>query len=98
MSSRSSAGKWHTIMFTCVPLIPADAAGEPNRPVAERDELSGAVAGVSAVTQAILGKAFWARGYLAVASGSVTDEQIRAYIDEQEGEALHDDSRFPIDP
>ena len=44
------------------------------------------------------GKHFWARGYLAVASGSVTDEQIRAYIDEQAGEALHDDSRFPIDP
>ena len=43
------------------------------------------------------GKQFWARGYLAVASGTITDEQIRAYIGEQEGEALHDDSRFPID-
>jgi putative transposase len=43
------------------------------------------------------GKHSWARGYLAVASGTITDEQLRAYIDEQEGEALHDDSRFPID-
>ena len=44
------------------------------------------------------GKHFWARGYLAVAAGSVTDEQIREYIDTQAGEALIDDSRFPIDP
>ena len=43
------------------------------------------------------GKHFWARGYLAVAAGSVTDEQIREYIDDQAGEALVDDSRFPID-
>ena len=43
------------------------------------------------------GKHFWARGYLAVSSGNVTDEMIRAYIDEQEGEPMHDDSRFPID-
>ena len=44
------------------------------------------------------GKHFWARGYLAVASGVITDEVIAAYIEEQEGEAIHDDSRFPIDP
>ena len=43
------------------------------------------------------GKHFWARGYLAVATGSVSDEQIREYIDDQAGEALVDDSRFPID-
>ena len=43
------------------------------------------------------GKHFWARGYLAVSSGNVTDEMIQAYIDEQEGEPMHDDSRFPID-
>src|SRR5206468_12192676 len=43
------------------------------------------------------GKHFWARGYLAVASGVITDEVIAAYIEEQEGEAIHDDSRFPID-
>ena len=44
------------------------------------------------------GKHFWARGYLAVAAGSVSDEQIRDYIENQAGEALIDDSRFPIDP
>jgi putative transposase len=43
------------------------------------------------------GKHFWARGYLAVAAGSVSDEQIREYIGDQAGEALVDDSRFPID-
>ena len=43
------------------------------------------------------GRHFWARGYLAVSSGTITDEMIRAYIDEQSGEPLVDDSRFPID-
>jgi len=39
----------------------------------------------------------WARGYLAVRSGTMTDEMIREYIEEQEGEQIADDSRFPID-
>ena len=43
------------------------------------------------------GKHFWARGYLAVTSGTITDEMVREYIEEQAGESLHDDSRFPID-
>jgi putative transposase len=43
------------------------------------------------------GRHLWARGYLAVSSGTITDEMIRAYIDEQEGEQVADDSRFPID-
>jgi putative transposase len=43
------------------------------------------------------GRHFWARGYLAVSSGTVTEDMIRAYIQEQEGEPI-DDSRFPIDP
>ena len=42
------------------------------------------------------GRHFWARGYLAVSSGTVTEDMIRAYIKEQEGEPI-DDSRFPID-
>jgi putative transposase len=37
------------------------------------------------------------RGYLAVSSGTITDDMIRQYIDEQEGEQIADDSRFPID-
>ena len=44
------------------------------------------------------GRHLWARGYLAVRSGNITDEMIQQYIDEQEGEPVHDDSRFQIDP
>ena len=40
---------------------------------------------------------FWARGYLAVSSGALTDEMVQQYIEEQEGEPVHDDSQFPID-
>ena len=43
------------------------------------------------------GRHLWARGYLAVSSGTITDQMIREYIDEQEGEQIADDSRFPID-
>jgi putative transposase len=43
------------------------------------------------------GRHFWARGYLAVSSGNLTDEMIKEYIEEQEGEQIIDDSRFPID-
>ena len=43
------------------------------------------------------GRHFWARGYLAVSSGTITDEMIEKYIAEQEGEPVHDDSQFPID-
>jgi len=41
------------------------------------------------------GRHLWARGYLAVSSGTITDEMIKQYIDE--GEQIVDDSRFPID-
>ena len=43
------------------------------------------------------GRYFWARGYLAVSSGNLTDEMIQEYIDAQEGEQIADDSRFQID-
>jgi len=43
------------------------------------------------------GKHLWARGYLAVSSGTITDEIIKQYIDQQEGEQVADDSRFQID-
>lgn len=43
------------------------------------------------------GKHLWARGYLAVSSGNITDELIEQYIKEQEGESVEDDSRFQID-
>jgi len=44
------------------------------------------------------GRHLWARGYLAVSSGNITDEMIEQYIQEQEGEPIVDDSRFQIDP
>jgi putative transposase len=43
------------------------------------------------------GKHFWARGYLAVSSGTITDAMIQEYIEEQEGEPVQDDSQFQID-
>lgn len=44
------------------------------------------------------GRHFWARGYCAISSGSITDEMIQQYIDQQEGEPVVEDSRFTIDP
>lgn len=43
------------------------------------------------------GKHFWARGYMAVSSGNITDEAIQTYIENQEGEPVNDESRFQID-
>lgn len=43
------------------------------------------------------GRHLWARGYLVVSTGTITDEMVREYIDDQQGEAIVDDSRFPID-
>ena len=42
------------------------------------------------------GRHLWARGYMAVSSGSITDEVIQQYIDEQEGEPV-DYNQFQID-
>jgi putative transposase len=44
------------------------------------------------------GRHLWARGYLAVSSGNITDEMIQQYIQEQGGEPVTDDSRVKIDP
>ena len=33
-----------------------------------------------------------------VSSRNITDEMIQKYVEEQEGEPVTDDSRFPIDP
>lgn len=43
------------------------------------------------------GRHLWARGYCAISSGNLTDEMIQQYIEEQEGEPVHDDGQFPID-
>ena len=47
--------------------------------------------------KAFWGRHFWARGSLAVSTGNLTDEMVQAYIAQQEGEPVHDDSRFVID-
>jgi putative transposase len=44
------------------------------------------------------GRHFWARGYLAVSSGNITDELVQQYIDEKAGQPIQDDSRFAIAP
>jgi len=43
------------------------------------------------------GRHVWARGYLAVSPGTITDEMVKQYIEEQEGKPVLDDSRFPVD-
>lgn len=40
------------------------------------------------------GRHFWARGYMAVSAGSITDEMIKAYIEEQSGEQVGEDDDF----
>ena len=47
--------------------------------------------------KAFWGRHLWARGYLAVSTGNLTDEMVTAYIAEQDGEPVHDDRRFVID-
>jgi putative transposase len=47
--------------------------------------------------KAFWGRHLWARGYLAVSTGNLTDEMVREYIEQQEGEPVHDDGRFVID-
>ncbi len=43
------------------------------------------------------GRHLWARGYLVVSSGTITDKMVEEYIAEQEGEPMQDDSQFVID-
>ena len=40
------------------------------------------------VRKTFWGRHFWARGYLAVSSGNITDAMIKEYIEEQEGEDI----------
>ena len=43
------------------------------------------------------GNHFWARGYLAVTAGNITDLMVKKYIEEQDGEQVHSSDRFQID-
>ena len=42
------------------------------------------------------GRHLWARGYMAISSGNITDELIQRYIEEQEGEPV-EVGQFQID-
>ena len=48
------------------------------------------------IRKQLWGRHFWARGYFVVSSGTINDEMIQQYIDEQEGEPIQD-GRFQID-
>ena len=43
------------------------------------------------------GRHLWARGYLAVSSGTITDEMVKQYIEAQQGEQLADEGRLQVD-
>ena len=68
------------------------------------NEFARVAPGVSASEEAVQGQAPVGGGYFAVTSGTITDEMINEYINEQEGEAVQDDSRFvdlkstPLEP
>ena len=42
------------------------------------------------------GRHFWARGYMAISSSTITDKVVQRYIEEQEGEPVAND-QFEID-
>jgi len=43
------------------------------------------------------GKHLWARGFMAASTGNVTDDMIKKYIDEQEGEPVLNGSQVRVD-
>ena len=54
----------------------------------EDDQLASTPSGVAALAKGVLGQALWARGYLAVTSGTITDEMVQEYIKGQEVEPI----------
>lgn len=67
--------------------------------MAKRHKLKSVVARISTFKKAILGTApmgSWIS--CSQLRENITDEMIQQYIEEQEGEPIIDDSRFPIDP
>jgi hypothetical protein len=65
--------------------------------VVEREELSRALAGIPAAPDAVLGEALLGTGLPRGCEWRDHGRGHCAYIEEQEGEAIHDDSRFPIE-
>jgi len=50
----------------------------------------------SSLKKQFWGRHLWARGYMAISSGNITDELIQKYIEEQEGEPV-EAGQFQID-
>jgi putative transposase len=79
-------------------FVVSPASGcQHDRTVAARDQLASTPSGVSASEEAVLGPLLLGTGVPAVSSETLTDEMVQQYIEEQEGEPVHDDSQFPID-
>jgi hypothetical protein len=87
-------------------IISGKVARDPYRPNQDVSQIMQWLKGISSrvllqefphLRKRFWGRHFWARGYLAVSSGNITDEMVKEYIEEQEGEQIIDDSRFPID-
>ena len=76
--------------------LPAASRHRYDRAVVAGDQLAGTPSGVLVAEEAVLGRRFWVRGCLAVRAGTLTDEMVAQYMEEQEGEPLHDDGQFPI--
>ena len=62
------------------------------------NKLAAIIIRIPSPKEAFWDRHLWARGYLAVSSGNITDEMIEQYIQEQKGAPMIDDSRFAIDP
>ncbi len=62
--------------------------------MAERNELKSPPSGISASPQAVVRQARLGPRYLGVSSGTITEEMVKQYISEQEGESIQDESRF----
>ena len=82
---------------TLIRVVSTESAREPDNAVAEGISSRVLLQEFQHLRKKFWGRHLWGRGYLAVSSGTITDEMIREYIDEQEGEQVADDSRFPID-
>ena len=95
---RCRLGRLHDLCRIIGPKCSTHASGlEHNCAVAEGISSRVLLQEFAHLRKMFWGRHFWARGYMAVSSGTITDEMIAEYIAEQEGEPVHDDGQFPID-
>jgi len=82
---------------TPIRLLSTESAREPDCTAAEGDQLTSIAAVVPTSTEEVLGKALLGERISGRQLGYNHRRMIREYIEEQEGEQIADDSRFPID-